>query len=118
MKKLHASTSLVKATLGDVYTTDWFSKNEDTYLKHGSFKNFSIQLAWSSVVGTANGTIDIIGTIDGLETILSTVSINSTSNLTDVSFVNFDRIVNAVKLKITFNSITSFTFESDLEIYF
>lgn len=117
MKKLHPSASLVKADLGNVYTTDWVSPGVDNYLLDGTFKEFSIQLAWSSVAGTANGTIDIIGTINGLETILSTVNINSTSNLADVTFVNFNRVVNGVKLRITFNSITSFTFQSDMEIY-
>jgi len=118
MKKLHAQQSLVKSSYaGGVYTTDWFAIDGGSYKKGGTFKEFAIQLAWSIVAGTANGTIEVIGTIEGLDTILSSTTINSTSNLADVTLLNITTVVNAIKLRITFNDITSFTFESDMEIY-
>lgn len=120
MKKLHAQQNLVKADYSAssfIYNTDWFAIDGGSYKKNGTFKEFAIQLAWSAVAGTANGTIEVLGTIDGLETVLSSTTINSTSNLADVTLLNIATVVNAIRLRITFNSITSFTFEADMEIY-
>lgn len=88
------------------YTSDWIYK--DAY--SSTFTKSSVQIKWSGITGTANGTIKVEVKNDissELTTVLDTIAVNSASNATDNTLLSVKHAIKAYRITYTKNSIAA-----------
>lgn len=98
------------------FETEWFSVRLDPFNGEMKSSAVSIQINWKDVTGALNGTIDVIASDDQvMESMGTTVNINSENNESDSEMFVLYPSFNFIKLKYTKNGISGGTLNAVIQ---
>ncbi|OGU40529.1 MAG: hypothetical protein A2X61_13635 [Ignavibacteria bacterium GWB2_35_12] len=103
--------------MNEDFGTEWFPVQPDPF-KGPEMKvsAVSLQISWKDVTGTPDGKIDVIASDDlVMESIGTTVNINSANNESDSEMLLLFPSFRFIKLKYTKNGITGGTMNAVIE---